>query len=78
MHPALASAYWKVSDGSDPTKNVRYEVLRSVLQSKVTEIIRGKMGVAYSPSVYLEQSYWLKDFGFINIMSNTSGKTLIK
>ena len=75
---ALASAYWKVSDGSDPAKNVRYEVLRSVLQSKVTRVIRERMGVAYSPSVYLEQSYRLKDFGFINIMSNTSLKDVDK
>ena len=75
---AVASAFWKVSDGSDPVKSVRYGVLRSVLQSKVTEIIREKMGVAYSPSVHLEQSYWLKDFGYINIMSNTSLKDVDK
>ena len=75
---AVASAYWKVSDGSDPVKNVRYSVLHSVLQSRVTETIREKMGVAYSPSVYLEQSYRLKDFGFINIESQTSLKDVDK
>ena len=75
---AIASAFWKVSDDSDPVRSIRYEVLRRVLQSKVTEIIREQMGVAYSPSVYLDQSNWLKDLGYINITSNTSSKDVDK
>ncbi|GLQ76484.1 insulinase family protein [Vibrio penaeicida] len=75
---AIVSAYWKVSDGSDPLRNIRHSVLHSILQSKVTETIREKMGVAYSPSVYLEQSNWLKDFGYINIESRTALKDVEK
>ncbi|USD63352.1 insulinase family protein [Vibrio sp. SCSIO 43140] len=69
---ALASGYFTLPDGSNYSDVVGFAILRSILQIRVNDAIRESTGKAYSPWVDSSQSLLYKDYGYLNLNSNTT------
>ncbi|MDB2386976.1 insulinase family protein [Shewanella sp.] len=69
---ALISGYWALPDASDEQQSFQFLLLENVIRNRITQAVRESIGAAYSPWVARQQSYEIKNFGYLSINSNTT------
>lgn len=62
--------YWPTSDDADYAAEVRLSVLTQILQLRLTDLVREKIGASYSPSASSFMSSIYEGFGYISVGSN--------
>lgn len=74
---ALAYIAWPTTDAvDDRTEARKVSILSEVLKLRVTEEIREKQALAYSPRVSASASNAFKDYGSISVMAETAADKL--
>lgn len=69
---AIVEFYWPTTDDSDYRQDVRLRLLAELLQIKVTDEIREKLGASYSPVARSFTSSIYPGYGYIQISTNVS------
>ena len=75
---ALAIRVYHTADNSDKKRNNTLNILREVLNLKVTQKLREELGAAYSPSVFNTQSRFVVNDGYIQFDTQTSPEQLVQ
>lgn len=71
---AIVRLTWKTRDGEDPEAALALEMLQRVVQLEVTEMLREKLGKAYSPGVGSDASRFWRDWGTFAITASVDVK----
>lgn len=69
---AIVEFYWPTTDDSDYRQDVRLRLLAELLQIKVTDEIREKLGASYSPVARSFTSSIYPGYGYIQISTNVA------
>lgn len=64
---ALLQMFWPAPDGRDIMVNRRLNIIRQILQNRLTDVIREEEGAAYSPSAGRSGSRWFPGYGYMSI-----------
>ncbi|MEZ5710728.1 MAG: insulinase family protein [Blastomonas sp.] len=67
---AVVDFYWPTTDAGDFQTDVRLRLLAELLQLKVTDEIRERLGASYSPSASSYTSSLYPGYGYIRISTN--------
>lgn len=70
---AFVALYLPTDDSHDAQQNAELSLLSEILQLKVTKGVREKLGAAYSPGVFVDQSRVFSGFGMLGMYSTTTG-----
>lgn len=62
--------YWPTSDDSDYPTEIRLSLLSQILQLRLTDEIREKLGASYSPGASSFMSSLYADFGYLSVGTN--------
>lgn len=69
---AVVEFYWPTTDDSDYRQDVRLRLLAELLQIKVTDEIREKLGASYSPVARSFTSSIYPGYGYIQVTTNVA------
>ncbi|MBK6801807.1 M16 family metallopeptidase [Novosphingobium sp.] len=69
---ALVTVHWKTRDASDPAEALALELLGRVVRLEMTEVLREKLGKAYSPSAGSAVSFTWKDYGTFTVNASVA------
>lgn len=69
---AIVEFYWPTTDDSDYREDVRLRLLAELLQIKVTDEIREKLGASYSPVARSFTSSIYPGYGYLQISTNVA------
>lgn len=71
---AVVQFYWPTTDSDDFMTDVRLKLLAELLQLKVTDEIRERMGASYSPRASSFTSSLYPGYGYIEISTNVANQ----
>jgi len=67
---ALVNMVWKTRDAADPVEALGLELLERVVRLELTEVLREKLGKAYSPGASSQLSFTWRGYGTFSITAS--------